>query len=111
MQTTQHSNTPSTKPTTEELMLQILSTCLLINAQGNWHAFYGLSGHVGDIDVTLRPTNYDYDAKDRPKHPHKSAAFTSTHRFPERITEELARQELIDLLAWTQSYLDMDAAA
>lgn len=99
------------KLTIEELMLQILSTCLLINAQGKWHAFYSLAGHVGDIDVRLRPTDYNYDADHPKKTPSKSAGFTSTGLFPERITEEQARQELLDLLSWTQGYLNVEAAA
>ncbi|MDR6580743.1 hypothetical protein [Pseudomonas extremaustralis] len=99
------------KLTIEELALQILSTCLLINAQGKWHAFYGLSGRVGGIDVRLRPTDYDYGADHPQKTPYKSVAFTSTELFPERTTEEQARQELIDLLSWTQRYLDVEAAA
>ncbi|MBF6030809.1 hypothetical protein ICY20_23965 [Pseudomonas sp. P115] len=98
-------------PTIEELMLQILSTCLLINAQGKWHAFYNLSGHVGTATVTLRPIDHDYDSKGFFTTPHMDVVFASTTTWPERITEVEGQRNLIDLLAWTQGYLAVEAAA
>lgn len=101
------------KPTTEELLLQILSTILLINAQGRWHAFLHLCGHVGAAYVYLNPSDHDYEAA-RSKHsanPEKSAKFTATNLSSWPASEDEARQNLIDLLAWTQGYLSMEAAA
>lgn len=101
------------KPTTEELLLQILSTVLLINAQGRWHAFLNLCGHVGTAYVYLNPSDHNYDAaagKPGAK-PEKSARFTATNLTSWSASEDEARQNLIDLLAWTQGFLTMEAAA
>ncbi|WP_395503065.1 hypothetical protein [Ectopseudomonas mendocina] len=43
------------KPTVEELLLQILSTCLLINSQGIHHASLELLGGHGLCMVTVEP--------------------------------------------------------
>lgn len=99
------------KLTLEELQLQILATCLLINTQGKWHAFYGLSAHVGTVDVRITSSDTDYHAKNLHGWAMQEATFTSTNRYPNPyLTEDTARQALIDLLAWTQGYLNMEAA-
>lgn len=98
--------------TSEALQYQILSTCLLINTQGKWHAFFYLSSHVGSIDVCLKPSDYDYASKTHASHPNKTAIYTSTNRHPwPCITEDDARKALTELLVWTQSFLDVEAAA
>jgi hypothetical protein len=98
--------------TLEELNLQILATCLLINTQGKWHAFYSLSGHVGQADVRITSSDNDYQVYDPARWATKDATFTSTSRHQnEWLTEEARRHSLIDLLAWTQSHLSMEAAA
>lgn len=100
------------KLTPEELLLQILATCLLINTQGKWHAFYSLAAHVGTIDVRVTSSDNDYQAKNLHNGVMKEATFTSTNRHPHTyLTEDTARQALIDLLAWTQGHLNMEAAA
>ena len=100
------------KPTPEELLLQILATVLLINAQGRWHAFLNVCGHVGVAYVYLHPSDHDYDAAGRTgDHPQKDAKFTATNLHAWPISQVEARQNLIDLLAWTQGYLTMEAAA
>lgn len=99
-------------PTLEELHLQILATCLLINTQGKWHAFFSLAAHVGSVDVRIAPSNTDYQNPAPEQWAVKHATFTSTNRHQyEWVTEETGRQSLIDLLAWTQTYLSMEAAA
>ncbi|WP_431494846.1 hypothetical protein [Pseudomonas brassicacearum] len=101
-----------TKLTLEELLLQILSTCLLINAQEKWHAFYDLSAHVGMVEVRITPSDTDYQSPNRQPWEAKSAAYTSTRQHPNRYqTEDSARESLIELLAWTQGYLDTGASA
>ena len=98
--------------TPEALQFQILSTCLLISTQGKWHAFYYLSSHVGSVEVRLKPSDHDYTSKTHVSHPNKSATFTSTNRHPwPCITEDDARKALTELLVWTQSFLDVEAAA
>lgn len=98
--------------TLEELNLQILATCLLINTQGKWHAFFSLSGHVGGVDVRIAPSSTNYQDLSPKPWAVKDATFTSTNRHQYSwVTEETARQSLIDLLAWTQNYLSMEAAA
>lgn len=100
------------KLTPQELQFQILSTCLLINSQGKWHAFYSLSSHVGSVDVRLVPSDHDYRSEIDISHPNKTAIFTSTNRHPwPYITEDVARKALTDLLIWTQGFLDGEAAA
>ncbi|WP_430445517.1 MAG: hypothetical protein ACQZ2J_30320 [Pseudomonas piscis] len=101
------------KPTPEELLLQILSTVLLINTQGRWHAFLNVCGHVGVAYVYLHPSDHDYEAAaGKPSdNPQKDAKFTATNRHPWPVAKDEARQNLIDLLAWTQGYLTMEAAA
>lgn len=98
------------KLTLEELLLQILSTVLLINAQGKWHAFYDLHGHTGTVDIWLLPSDHDYQSREATSNrPRLGAAFTSTNRHPTPVPEDLARKSLIELLAWTQSHLNMEA--
>ena len=100
------------KITPEELQLQILSTCLLINSQGKWHAFYSLASHIGAVDVRLVPSDHDYQVNTLADKPNKTATYTSTNRHPwPYIREDDARKALIDLLAWTQGFLDKEAAA
>lgn len=100
------------KPTLEELLLQILSTCLLINAQGKWHAFYSIVAHCGYVDVTIDPSDTDYQAATRKVRESRMATFTRTNRHHYYgLTEDTARQELIDLLAWLQGYLSTEVAA
>lgn len=97
--------------TCEELLLQILATCLLINIQGNWHAFYDLSGHVGTVYVRLVHADTDYQDG---KHTFfgRDATFTSTKSHPRlELTEDLACQRLMEVLAWVQGYLNKEAAA
>lgn len=100
------------KPTPEELLLQILATTLLINAQGRWHAFFNLCGHVGRAYVYLRPLDHDYDAAvGKPAEtPQKDARFTATNLHTYPISEDEARRDLMCLLAWTQGYLTMETA-
>ncbi|AWY39439.1 hypothetical protein DKY63_05790 [Pseudomonas putida] len=94
--------------TPEELLLQILSTCLLINTQGKWHAFFDLAGHVGQVDVRVVPSNTNYHARKPGDTARQQATFTSTDQYPsEHLTEEHFRQALVDLLAWTQGYINM----
>ncbi len=101
------------KATPEELLLQILSTVLLINAQGHWHAFLNVCGHVGMAYVYLHPSDHDYQAAagktDDSLQKDAKFAATNLHSWP--VSEDEARQNLIDLLAWTQGYLTMEAAA
>lgn len=100
------------KPTIEELLLQILSTCLLVNAQGKWHAHFQVSAHVGWVDVYIQPADTDYQDTNRPHAANKYAIFTETpgHPHPD-LTEDGVRQSLMELLAWAQSHLSMEAAA
>ena len=98
--------------TPEALQFQILSTCLLINSQGKWHAFYYLSSHVGSVEVRLKPSDYDYASTTYASHPNKTAIYTSTNHCPWLcISEDDARKALTELLVWTQSFLAVEAAA
>ncbi|MDN6872922.1 hypothetical protein QO209_10740 [Pseudomonas citronellolis] len=100
------------KPTFEELILQILATCLLINSQMKWHAHFTLFAHCGLISVHVQPADTDYQAPQRPRPDSRDAKFTGTLQRPDSyLTEAQSRQQLIDMLAWTQSYLSMEAAA
>lgn len=49
------------KPTIEELLFQILSTCLLVTNQGKWHVFFDYYGHVQEISIRVSPASTDYD--------------------------------------------------
>ncbi len=94
--------------TQEELLLQILSTCLLINSQGKWHAFFELAGHVGTADVRVISSSTNYQARKSYDQEVHSAIFTPTNQHPhEHLTEEDFRQALVDLLARTQGYINM----
>jgi hypothetical protein len=98
--------------TLEELCAQIMAACLLINSQGKWHAFYDFSGHVGQIEVRLVPSDHDYQSGKADKWQRMDATFTSTNRHQNPwLTEETARQALVNLLAWTHSYTSVEAAA
>ncbi|WP_160286522.1 hypothetical protein [Pseudomonas knackmussii] len=100
------------KPTTEALVLQILSACLLINTQGKWHAHFHLVAHCGWVDVWMEPSDTDYQDTSRPRPPSKYVTFTGTTRHPQSsLTEDEACQNLTELLAWVQGYLSMEAAA
>lgn len=99
-------------PAPEELAQQILSTCLLINTQGEWHAFLSLSGHVGEMEVRLVPSDHDYQDMRYRCLTRKSVIYASTNRYPNpELTNEQARQRLSDLLAWTQGFLKIEASA
>lgn len=100
------------KPTLEELILQILATCLLINSQMKWHAHFGLHAHCGLISVYLQPADTDYQDPNRRSAPSRDVKFTGTRQRPDSyLSEDQSRQLLIDLLAWLQGHLIMEAAA
>ncbi|MFJ4193968.1 hypothetical protein [Pseudomonas sp. NPDC089534] len=96
--------------TAEELAIQILSTCLLVTAQGKWHAHFQFAAHVGWIEVRVRPSTHNYDSGEAPP-PAAMKWATISGLNPSlcysRPTEEDARQNLMKLLAWVQSHLDM----
>lgn len=95
--------------TAEELLLQILSTCLLISSQGTWLANLHVYGHVSAADVRLYPFGYwdlPEDERDDPRSfPSYSARYAS--RLHHWTSEEEARANLQQLLTWIQGYLDL----
>ncbi|MGY8832689.1 MAG: hypothetical protein ACKVIS_24785, partial [Pseudomonadales bacterium] len=58
------------KPTIEELMLQIISTAVIIALQGKWHASVFLHGKYGSLDV------YVCEAESGEKRSHSGAYFS-----------------------------------
>lgn len=99
------------KPTTEELLLQILSTCQLISFQGTWLANLTISGHVSRADVTLYPLEH----WDLPK---EQRAQVDINSFPrchanyaglrtDRLSENEGQENLQHLLTWAQGFLDL----
>jgi len=100
------------KPTFEELILQILATCLLINSQMKWHAHFTLFAHCGLISVHVQPADTDYQATQHPRPDSRDAKFTGTLQRPDSyLTENQSRQQLTDTLAWLQGYLSGEAAS
>lgn len=99
------------KPTTEELLLQILSTCLLISSQGTWRANFYLHGHTGSANITLYPFNHwdlpedQRKAVDHGSFPDQYAHYASPYR--DWPTEEDGQERLQQLLEWAQGYLDL----
>ncbi|WAC45599.1 hypothetical protein OU997_05350 [Pseudomonas sp. SL4(2022)] len=96
------------KPTIEELLLQIVSTALIINQQGNWHAFVDLQGHVRAfyVRVCLADTNYQdtsYEAAQRSGYWHR----LPFEWHPENQALQACHDELTSTLNWLQGYLGM----
>lgn len=98
------------KPTIEELLLQLLSTCLLIAQQGKWHAHFDYSPHVGRAFVWIYSADNSYQSPDSAPVARQEAKF-HVRNFTEKFPEDEARQDLFDLLAFTQGFLSMEAAA
>lgn len=100
------------KPTLEELMLQILSTCLLISGQGLWKAHFCQHALDADVSVAIYPADCSADVMDRKVH-----AYHWVHIGPDNqgrhsdIEEDDARRNLGTLLTFTQKYLSLEAAA
>lgn len=99
------------KPTIEELLLQIVSIALLITEQGKWHVFVDMQGHVNRVSVRvcdadtdyLAPENYGVDSR---------AAYWKRLPFewhPEGKAMQACHDEMAEILAWLQGYLDMPA--
>lgn len=91
------------KPTIEELLLQIVSTVLIINQQGTWHAFLDLQGHVSAfcVRVCSADTNYQdtsHEADRRTGYWHS-----------EYLSPQACQSKLASTLTWLQGYLDMPA--
>lgn len=97
--------------TAEELLLQILSTCLLISSQGTWLANLYVCGHVSSADITLYPLEH----WDLPKEQREQVDINSFPRCcahyaglrPGCCSEEEGRENLQQLLTWAQGYLEL----
>ncbi|EMJ5494598.1 hypothetical protein [Pseudomonas aeruginosa] len=100
------------KPTIEELLLQILSTCLLIDSQGKWKATFYLSCIDADVSVSIYRADDTTPLGDRVAHAYEYAFIGADTRGRRRnLTEDESRQNLSMLLTFTQRYLSMEAAA
>lgn len=100
------------KPTIEELMLQIISTALLINQQGVWTVFFYGHGHCGTIDVTLLPSGEIFAHRDPERRQTKGAYWSRPADWAGQSAEQNQQEcheEMTALLAWLQGYLDMPA--
>ncbi|QMV65167.1 hypothetical protein VUJ49_08970 [Pseudomonas berkeleyensis] len=91
------------KPTIEELLLQIVSTVLIINQQGKWHAFVDLQGHVCAfcVRVCSADTNYQDTSHEVDR---RTGYWHSEHQKQQACLSALTRT-----LTWLQGYLDMPA--
>lgn len=95
------------KPTTEELMLQIISIAVMISLRGKWHANIYLHGKCGALDVSV--TCAETGAQDR----YTMAWFAHPDGWGGFTAEESAQhclQSLTDQLQWIQGYLEVPAA-
>lgn len=91
------------KTTVEELLLQIVSTALIINQQGKWHAFIDLQGHVSGLGVRVYSADTDYQDKSR------EAARRDCYWQGKYLSPQACQYELTSILTWLQGYLDMPA--
>ncbi|MDF2076613.1 hypothetical protein P2Q70_18670 [Pseudomonas mendocina] len=100
------------KPTIEELMLQIISTALLINQQGVWTTFFYGNSHFRTLDVTLLPAGQIFGQQD-PARRHTKGAYwnhpTGWGGQTDEQNEQQCHEEMTALLAWLQGYLDTPA--
>lgn len=97
-------------PTIEELLLQIVSTALIINRQGTWHAFVDLQGHVSAFSVRVCSADTNY--QDRNHEAERHAGYWHRLPFewhPEDQALKACHDELTSTLTWLQGYLDMPA--
>lgn len=94
------------KPTIEELMLQILSTCLLISGQGLWKAAFYYSALDADVSVAIYPADCPEELGDRNAHAYHYALIGPSNQGRHSdIGEDDARRNLSTLLTRTQKYL------
>lgn len=95
------------KPTIEELMLQIISTAVMVSLQGKCHAFAFLHGTCGSLDL------YVSDAETGEERSFFNAYFSHKESWggftPEQSAEHCL-QTLTDQLAWIQGYLELPEA-
>lgn len=96
------------KTTIEELILQIVSTALLINQQGRHHVFFDLSPHVHSIHVRVCSADTDYQHLGYPSDTRNAITDRSNYDW---LSQEEAPQtchdEVTSTLTWLQGYLDM----
>ena len=101
------------KPTIEELMLQIISTVLLINQQGVWTVyFYGHGRSGGTLDITILKAGELFAHQDPEQRRQKGAYWSRPDGWGGQSTEQNEQEcydEMTALLAWLQGYLDMPA--
>ncbi|EMV9185849.1 hypothetical protein AADU03_004734 [Escherichia coli] len=96
------------KPTIEELMLQILSTCLLISGQGLWKATFYHSALDADVSVSIYPANCTDRLGDRRSHAYYYALTGANNQGRHSdIAEDDACRNLTTLLTCTQKYLSI----
>lgn len=89
-------------PTTEELMLQIISLAAIISLQGKWHANIYLHGKFGSLDAVV------YNAETGEDRSTTCAYFAHPDGWGGFTAEESAQhclQSLTDQLAWMQGFL------
>lgn len=91
------------KPTIEELLLQIVSTVLIINQQGKWHAFLDLQGHVSAFSVRVSSADTNY--QDRSHEADRRNGYWDSGW----QDQQACRDKLTSTLTWLQGYLDMPA--
>lgn len=66
------------KPTIEELLLQILPTCLLIDSQGKWKATFYLSCIDADVSVSIYRSDDTTPLGDRVAHAYSTPSSAPT---------------------------------
>lgn len=94
-------------PTIEKLLLQIAYVCLHITAQGKWHAFYNLSGHVERVDVYVYPADTNYQEPSE-RTLSAQASYRTTPEWAsesEAVRHGEARDSLMRLLSALEPYL------
>lgn len=93
----------SMKPNIDDLIVLILDTVLRINAQGRWHGYFSISGHVGKANLYFRPAGFDYSAptENWPEVEHRDARFAPDLPY----TEDEALAEAREMLAFARLHL------
>ncbi|AYF88641.1 hypothetical protein D6Z43_16350 [Pseudomonas sp. DY-1] len=99
------------KPTSEELILQVVSTCILIGTQGNWIPQLSLMPTYHSLSVYIYPQGY-FDLPEVEQERIETARFSAYYTgrgsdLQGEAKQENGRQQLIDLLAWLQDFLSL----